>query len=142
MSSVLSAIGVNSSHVDLTDRFQISTAVVASPATSAETAIAAIAITKALSTTTGVIVIGQASYTAGTSGVSGRLRLYHGTASGTKIADSGLVTIVATDLYSPVLIGLDAAPVLPNQTYTMTLTIGSGAAQSLVSEVALIAIVV
>ena len=35
------------------------------------------------------------SYTVGTNGVSGRLRLYHGTTSGTLVGDTGALTVVA-----------------------------------------------
>jgi len=66
----------------------------------------------------GVVLVANAAFSVGTNGVSGQLRLYHGRASGTKIDDSGALTMVATDLYNPFLIGFDASPVLPNQTYT------------------------
>lgn len=142
MSSVLSSINLNSAHLDLTDRVVINTSIVGSPALALETSVAALTITKALSTTTGVFLLAQPCFTVGTSGVSARLRLYHGTASGTLIGDTGLLTVVAANLVAPSLFAIDTAPTLPNQVYTLTLTIGSGAAASTVSKVALIAIVV
>lgn len=142
MPSLPSTIQLSGGHVDLSSRIQINTAIVGSPALAAETSICALTVLQSITWTTGVILIGSASFTAGTDGVSARMRLYHGTTAGTLIGDSGLVTVVAASLFSPVIIGLDAAPSLPNQTYTMSLTVGSASAISTVSQVRLVALVV
>ena len=140
--AALSAIILAGGHVDLSDRIMANTTVVGSPALAAETAIASVTVKGAVSTALGVIVICKASFTIGTSGVSYQLRTYHGTASGTKLDDSGAVTAVATDLYSTTVVAFDPSPKLPNQVYTTTLTIASGAAASTVSAVTIVAIAV
>lgn len=142
MASALSAIILNGGHVDLSSRVVISTTVAGSPADATETAIAAVTVTGALSTATGVILFAQCAFTVGTNGVSTQLRLYHGTTAGTKIGDTGALTAVAANLGEGVLVGFDAAPALPNQTYTLSLTVGSGSAVSTVSQVRLVAFVI
>jgi hypothetical protein len=133
---------LNGGHVDLSSRVQISTTIVASPTAATETAIASITISNSIQTPLGVIIIATAAATIGTSGVSGRLRVYHGTSSGTSIGDTGATTVVATDLYNETVIGFDNAPVLPGQVYTVTLTVGSAVAGSTVSQVRLVALVI
>jgi hypothetical protein len=140
--SNLASIQQSGGHVDLSSRIEINTTVVASPTGATETAICALTIPHALVTTTGVILLASAAVTVGTSGVSGQLRLYHGTIAGTKVGDSGALTMVAGNLYCPLVFGLDASPVLPNQTYTLSLTVASGAATSTVSQVRLVALII
>jgi hypothetical protein len=138
----LSKITVNSGHVDLSTRVLISTTLVGSPAAGSETSIATVTVPGALSTALGVIVIGWAAFTVGTNGVSAQLRVYHGTTAGTKIGDSGAVTAVAANLASANIIGFDSVPTLPNQVYTLSLTVGSGSAVSTVSAVRLVVLVI
>lgn len=142
MSSQLSSIVLNGAHVDLSKRVQLSTTIVASPAGNAETAVASLTITDALSTALGVILIGGLTAPIGTSGVSTQLRFYHGTTSGTKIGDSGAILATAGDVQAPVWFGFDNAPVLPNQVYTMSLTVGSGAAATTISQLFLLALII
>lgn len=142
MTSTLSTIHTAGGHVDLSSRVLISTTVVASPAAGSETAICAVTVPGALSTALGVIVIGWCAYTVGTNGVSTQLRLYHGTIAGTKIGDSGAVTAVAANLGAFDIIGFDAVPALPNTTYTMSLTVGSGSAPSTVSQARLLVLAI
>lgn len=138
----LGSIVMNGGHVDLSSRVVISTTVAASPTGATETAIATLVVPGALSTPLGVIVIGWCAFTVGTNGVSTQLRLYHGTTAGTKIGDSGAVTAVAANLGAFEVIGFDASPALPNQTYTLSLTVASGSATSTVSQVRLLALVI
>jgi len=142
MSSTFGPINLNGGHVDLSSRIEINTTLVGSPAAGSETSICALSIPHALVTTTGVILMASAAFTVGANGVSGQLRLYHGTTSGTKVGDSGAITMVAGNLYCPLVFGLDASPVLPNQTYTLSLTVASGSATSTVSQVRLVALVI
>jgi hypothetical protein len=129
-------------HADVSARVIASNTIVASPALAAETIICTVEVTANLWTKVGVFLVGWCAFTAGTSGVSANLRIRQTSVTGTVVAASGAVTVVATDLYSPSIVGVDASPVLPNQIYDLTLTIGSGGAISTVSAVGLLAIAV
>ncbi len=128
--------------VDLSKRIQETHTVVGSPATNAETIVASLTITDDLVVGRGVFLEAAISYTVGTSGVSGTLKLRQTNTSGATIASTGALTIVATNLRSDAVQGVDASPTLPGQIYVVTLTIGSGAATSTVSAVSLFATIV
>lgn len=125
--------------VNLSSRIVASTTVVASPAAGSETIICSVTMPSDLRTFTGVVLLGWAAFTVGTSGISADLKIRQTGTSGTTIADSGAVTVAAGDLYSPAILGEDTAPAA-GQIYKLTLTVGSGAAESTVSAVGLVAI--
>lgn len=132
----LSARGIN-----LSDRVVASTAVVGSPALAAETIVASVTIPSDLQAFSGVLLIGWAAFTVGTSGASAQLIIRQTGTSGTAVADSGAVTVAAGDLYGPTIVGFDTAPAA-GQVYKLTLTIASGAAESTVSAVGLTAVII
>ncbi len=124
---------------DLGDRFAHSETVVASPAAAAETIIASVTLAGGITITSGVVLIGWATLTVGTSGVSTQLRIRQTSVAGTLKVDSGALTAVAAQLVDRNAIGFDAAPA-DGQIYKLTLQVTSGAAASTVSAVSLIAI--
>lgn len=129
--------------IDLSPRFVATTTVAASPAAAVETVIAtAPTIAANCAVTTAVDLEGWAAFTAGTAGVSARLRIRQTNVSGTVVADSGLVTVAAASLYSLLVAGLDTGAVIPGQVYVLTLTVGSATAASTVSACKLRALVV
>ncbi len=133
----LSAAGL-----DLSPRVFRDATVDGSPAAAAETTIANIAIPDDLAVTEGVLLIGYVAWTVGTAGVSGRFRLRRDSIAGTTIKDSGLTTRVAAELNHDTIVGFDTTPTLPNEVYVLTLIVGSASAESTVSAVELVAIVI
>lgn len=119
---------------DLTDRFVTSTTVIASPTGGTITEIAAVTWTPQSSPTvvSGVRLAGTASVTVGTNGVTALLVIRRTSTSGTVVASSGPVTVVATDVYSISCNGFDSNAVAPGQVYMLCLTVGSGSATSTV----------
>jgi hypothetical protein len=140
--STLDIIGMNGARVDLSPRVFNTTSIVGSPALAAETTVASLSVSSNVVTASGVYLFAYCAFTVGTSGVSATLKIHHTNSSGATLGTTGAVTVVAANLYAPSVMGFDASPVLPNQTYIATLTIGSGAAASTVSAVQLVAIVV
>lgn len=138
------AILTSGAAIDLSSRFKSTTTVVASPALAAETTIASLTLARDVTVATGILLIGWAAYTVGTSGVSVQLKLRQTGTSGTTLADSGATTggVAAAALYSKTIVGIDTAPALPGQVYVLTMTVGSGAAVSTVSSVFLSAIII
>lgn len=134
-------IEFNARFLDLSDRVVRSTAVVASPATTAETIIASVTIPQGLTITTGVLLHGWAAWTVGTAGVSGQMQLRQTTVSGTVVANSGAVDDTAAKKVARSILGFDAAPA-DGQIYKLTLTVASASAGSTVSAVALVAVVI
>jgi hypothetical protein len=135
-------IDYSSALVDLSQRFQGSSTVVASPAAAAETIIASLTLADFgnLTVISGVRLHGFAAFTVGTNGVSANLRIRQTDASGTIVKATGAVIAVATNLLAMNVLGLDAAPGIG--TYVLTLTVGSGSAASTVSAVHLSATVI
>jgi hypothetical protein len=127
---------------DLSGRFQSTQAVAASPALAAETIIGTLNIAGFGDTAvvSGIQFDGWAAFTVGTSGVSATMRVRQTNASGTVVATTGALTVVAANLVQINVQGFDALPGVA--TYVMTLQIGSGAAVSTVSAVSLQGIVV
>lgn len=132
----------NAHSLDLSSRFQQTTTVAGSPATTEEKVIATLLLGTNSAIITGILVHGWCAYTAGTSGVTGTMRIRQTSTSGSVVVTSGAVTVVAADLWTATVHGFDTAATLPNQTYVLTLQIGSGAAISTVSAVMLWAEVV
>jgi hypothetical protein len=141
-SSPATPLRLNAGGIDLTPRVQHTATVAASPATNAETTIASLTISGNLATGLGVLLVGFAAFTVGTSGVSVNLKLRQTDTSGTTIKATGAITYTAADLGSLTIVGLDASPTLPGQVYVLTMTVASGAAASTVSAVSLVALVV
>lgn len=132
--------------VDLSRRFVASTTVVASPAAASETIIAqTAAVAGNVAVISGVLLLAYAAYTVGTSGASVRLRLRQTGLAGTVVGDTGAMTGSqhgAGILSSDSVYGFDTAPAAGGQVYVLTMTVGSGAAQSTVSATAIFAVAV
>lgn len=133
----LSAAGI-----DLSPRARHTAVVSASPADDAETVIASLSIPGNLPTTLGCLLFGWVAFTVGASGTAVTVRIRKSTVAGTVVAATGAVTFTAADLGALAVQGLDATPALPNQVYVVTLEVADGAAESTVSGVDLVALVV
>lgn len=127
--------------VDLSGRIYKTSTVIASPSANAETVVAT---TPAVDATLGyslAIVFAEIAYTIGTSGVSCKVNIRQGTStSGTLLYSTGAQTgghNTATQLVADSAGAFDTSP---SAQYSVTLTIGSGAAASTVSAVQLVAI--
>ena len=136
----LSALGI-----DLSARIATTTTVAASPGAAAEVVIASVTIPNfgAIQVVSGVLVMGYAAYTIGTSGVSCQMRLRQTGLAGTVVANSGAQTgghNTAGQLVADDINGFDSGAGVA--TYAMTLQVASGAAASTVSSAWLIAIVI
>lgn len=134
-------IVLNGRGIDLSPRVITSTSVVGSPATNAQTIVASVTLPKGLTIVEGVDLLGWAAFTVGTSGASATGIIRQTGTSGTSIATTGALTVTATNLVTVQVAGFDSSP-SDGQVYKLTLTIGSGAAESTVSAVYLRAIVV
>ena len=128
--------------IDLTPRVVRSGTVAASPSAAAETTICTLTVGPNLAVGLGVLLVGYAAFTVGTSGVSVNLKLRQTDTSGTTVKATGAVTFTAGNLGALTVVGLDTGPVLPNQVYVLTMTVASGAAASTVSAAELVALVV
>lgn len=138
--SVVETIRTGAAVLGLSQRIQQNNSVVGSPATNAITSICALTFPSfgKLTLETGVLLEGWVSFTTGTSGVTAKLDIRQTGTSGAVINTTGLVTVVATQIYALSIQGLDATP-LAAGVWIMALTIGSGAAVSTVSAVQLVA---
>lgn len=128
--------------LDLSARVFKSEVVVASPAAAAETTICSVTVGGDLSTALGVVLMGWATYTVGTNGVSVLFKLRRTDASGTTVTASGAETTTAANLGSRTIMGVDDGQVAARQVYVLTMTVASGSAESTVSAVTLLAIAV
>lgn len=118
-----------------------STTIVGSPALAAETTVASMTVGGVAGPSSRVVLIGFVAFTVGTSGVSARIRLRNGSITGTVVGDTGALTVVAANLVSFMVLGVDSPGDVSSLAYVMTLQIGSGAAASAVSSVQLLAMV-
>ena len=136
-------ISENAIGIDLTGRFVQSTAIVASPTAATETTICTLTIPSNVSVINGVVLLGFAAFTVGTSGSACNLKIRQTGTSGTTIAATGATTggISATNLVDMNVAGTDTASV-GSGVYVLTLTVTAGAATSTVSACQLVAIVV
>lgn len=130
--------------INLAPRVFSSTTVAASPAGATETTICTVTITGDIAAMAGVVLLGWAAFTVGTSGTAATLRIKQTNTGGTTIVNTGAVTggIAAGALVEMDVNGIDTAPVLPGQVYVLTLTITAGAAASTVSSCNIIALVI
>jgi len=123
-------------NIDFSQRFLVTTAVVASPATNAETIIAQLpAFNAGIPFLKGVYLQGWAAYTVGTSGTAVTLRIRQTNVSGSVIVTTGALTgsqhgagILSDDDVN----GFDTGPAA-GQVYVMTMQVTGGAATSTVS---------
>lgn len=134
----------DSANLDMRNRFYSSTAIVGSPATNAEVTVCQVTVTEDVNVVQGIWLDGWIALTIGTSGASLRLRIRRGGLTGAVVVDTGALTggISAGNLVAQDCDGVDPAPVLGGQQYTLTATVGSGAATSTVSAATLKAIAV
>lgn len=135
-------IQLSAAGLDLSPRVFRDATVDASPAAAAETVIATVSIPDDLAVTEGVLLIGYAAWTVGTAGVSGQFRIRRDSVSGTAIKASGATTRTAAELNHDTIVGFDTTPTLPNEVYVLTLIVGSASAESTVSAVELVAVVI
>lgn len=145
-SMMTDGINLGGRQIDLSGRVMQTTTVIASPSGSAETVVATTAaFDTQLPLALGVIVIGELAYTLGTSAASCTVRLRRGTTTaGTAVYSTGAMT---GGHNSAGLLVADSAGTFDTdagaaQQYSVTLTVGSGAAASTVSAVSLIAIAI
>src|SRR5579863_4903014 len=125
--------------IDLSLRFLESHAIAASPAGGSITTICSLTVNTDAVINKGIFVEAFAAYTVGTSGISGLLQIRQTNTTGTVIATTGALTVVAGNLVAASCQGIDTAGVIPGQVYVVCLTVGSGAATSTVSSVSLYA---
>lgn len=139
-----SPIALTADRLDLSPRVYTTHTIVGSPALAAETIVASLTVTAELAVLEGVELVGWLAYTLGASGVSAQARIRQTGLAGTIIADTGALNAgdAAGKLGAHTLLGIDAAPVLPEQVYVLTLQVASGAAASTVSACYLRALVV
>lgn len=137
-------INLGAAGIDLSQRFFVSTAVAASPATNAETTICTVTCTGDIAALAGVYLWGSCAFTVGTSGTAITLKLRQTGTSGATVFSTGATTagISAGNLVALDAQGFDNAPVLPGQVYVLTMTVTGGAATSTVSAANLFAVVV
>lgn len=129
-------IQYSSAPVDLSQRFQYTQTVAASPSAASETIIATLTLSNFanLQVIQGVELSGWAAYTVGTNGVSVTLKIRQTNVSGTVInVGTGALTKTAASLYVDDVMGTDAGAGVG--VYVLTMTVGSGSATSTVSAV-------
>jgi hypothetical protein len=126
-----------SAGIDFSQRVQVSTTVVGSPALAAETIIAQLTLQGDVSVQRSVILRGWAAFTVGTSGTAVQLRIRQTNVAGTVKGDSGALTggVTAGNLLVESVAGVDTAPANTGQVYVLTLQVTAGAAASTVSAV-------
>lgn len=132
-------IAYDSQRLDLSKRVQVTTTVVGSPATNAETIIGTLTLIGFPDTAivSGIDLSGWASFTVGTSGTAVQMRIRETNVAGTVVSNSGALTggIAAGNLIAQDIEGFDALPGV--QVYVLTLQVTGGAAASTVSAVKL-----
>ena|SRR6202795_2744612 len=136
----MSPVQEGADSLDLGNALVSTQAVVASPAAGSETIIASLTI-PVVRDDQEVHLIGVCGFTAGTNGVTAQLKIRRTDASGSTKATGPAKTVVAASVYDAVVAAKDAPGAVVNQVYVMTLTVGSGSAQSAVSMVDLKALV-
>lgn len=129
--------------LDMSPRFAQSQVVAGSPAAASITSICALTVPNFgnLAVMTGVQLEGWCAFTVGTSGVTATLTIRQTGVAGAVIASTGALTVVAANLVTFAVQGLDTAPLAPG-VWVLALIIGSGAAISTVSAAQLTATVI
>jgi hypothetical protein len=128
--------------INLGGRVFHSTAIVASPTAATETIVCTLTINNDVAVMKAVYLVGWVAFTVGTSGVSADVKIRQTDASGTTKGDSGACTATAAALATRGVLAVDTAPTIPGQVYVLTLTVASAGADSTVSAVQLLAVVV
>jgi hypothetical protein len=119
-----------------------SNAIIASPAAAAETIVATCGPLSLIVDTAQVLLLWFVEFTVGTSGTSAKALLRRGaTVSATQINVGALTTVVAGNLVRFSGFYIDSPASGANLQYSLSLTIGAGAATSTVSDVQIIATV-
>ena len=128
---------------DLSPRIIQSSTVAASPSAATETTICTLTIPSNVPVVSGIILMGFAAFTVGTSGSACNLKIRQTNTSGSTIAATGATTggVSAGNLLDMNVSGVDTASVAAG-VYVLTLTVTAGAATSTVSACQLVAIVV
>ena len=127
---------------DLSNRFQSTQTVAASPATNAETIIATLTLANFndIAVVNGIRLHGWAAYLVGASGTAVTFKIKQTDTSGSVVAQTGALNVTAADVRFGEVIGKDAAPGVVK--YVLTMTVTGGAAESTVSAVHLGAILI
>ena len=136
-------INLGAKGVDLSQRLVNSVTVAASPSAATETTIATLTIPSNLQVVSGVLLLGFAAFTVGTSGTACNLKIRQTNTSGSTIAATGATTggIAAANLIDMNVSGVDTSPPAAG-VYVLTLTVTAGAAASTVSQCSLSAFVI
>lgn len=135
-------IQVGAAGIDLSGRVKRSSTVVGSPSAASETIVASVTVPGDLAFGLGVVVIGYAAVTVGTSGTALTWRIRQTDTSGTIVKASGAKTATAGNLVDETIVGTDLSPGANGQVYVLTLTVTAGAAASTVSAVEIVALAV
>ena len=135
-------IKMDSEFIDLSNRFQSTQAVTASPAANAETIIATLTLANFgdIAVMNGIRLHGWAAYLVGASGTAVTFKIRQTDTSGTVVAQTGALNVTAADIRFGEVVGKDALPGVVK--YVLTMTVTGGAAESTVSAVHLGAIVI
>lgn len=118
-----------------------STTVVGSPALAAETTVASTVVGGVAGPTSRVLLIGFVAFTVGATGTAAQVRLRNGSITGTVVGNTGALTVVAANLVSFAVLGVDSPGDVSSLAYVMTLQITGGSGASAVSSVQLVAVV-
>lgn len=126
-------INVDAAHIDLSSRVFSSTTVAGFPGAAVETIVASFTLGGDLALMAGIYLWGFATFTVGTSGTAATLRIRRTDTSGAIQANSGALTVAATNVVSPVVMGFDTQKTLLTQVYVLTLTVTAAVASSTVT---------
>ena len=128
--------------LDLTGREADAASVTASPADNTETIIATVTSDTDAAVLHGALVIGYAAFTIGTSGTAYTLRIRETNVSGAIVKSTGAIGATAADLVAKTIIGVDTGATSTGQVYVLTLEVTAGAAESTVSSVELVSLLI
>jgi hypothetical protein len=134
-------LALTADRLDLSKRLVRSVTVAGSPAAATETIVCTVTIPADLSTFLGVVLIGEAALTVGTSGTAVNTRIRQTDTSGTILYATGALPRAAGVLCSDAAVAVDPSPA-SGQVYVLTVTVTAGAATSTVTAASLIALVV
>jgi len=138
--SSITPITLSAAHMDGSPRINYTSTVVGSPATSAETIVASVTVPPGLDITDGILLVGQAAFTVGTSCTAVTAKIHQTNASGSTVYSTGATTATAGQLGTRSVVGFDPAPGVG--TYVFTLTVANGAATSTVSAVTFVLVAI
>ena len=133
---------LNAAGLDLTGREADAASVTASPADNTETIIATVTSDTDAAVLHGALVIGYAAFTIGTSGTAYTLRIRETNVSGAIVKSTGAIGATAADLVAKTIIGVDTGATSTGQVYVLTLEVTAGAAESTVSSVELVSLLI